>query len=65
MRERRFSWPLITKIKNAIKVEKFTCQIDNLLLADNEYLIDNCITEVKRVIPGVVIKPKKLVSRRT
>ena len=34
-------------------------------MADDEYLIDNCGTEVKKVHVAEIQKPKKMVSRRT
>lgn len=33
--------------------------------ADDEYLLDNVGKEVKKVIQNEIIKPKKMVSRRT
>jgi hypothetical protein len=35
------------------------------MLADDEYLIDNCGKEIKPLIQVEVTKPKKMVSRRT
>jgi len=35
------------------------------MLADDEYLIDNCGRETKVVIPQEISKAKKMVSRRT
>lgn len=35
------------------------------MLADNEYLIDNCGTEVKYKVIEEIQRPKKMVSRRT
>lgn len=35
------------------------------MLADDEYLIDNCGKEVKPIVAQEISKPKKMVSRRT
>lgn len=35
------------------------------MLADGEYLLDNCGTELRKVLPNEIQKPKKMVSRRT
>lgn len=65
MRERRYSWPLLKKIQTNIQVDKFEGQIDDIMAADDEYLIDNCGKEVKPLLQKEISKPKKMVSRRT
>jgi len=65
VRERRFSWPLLSRVQVEIPVEKFENQINEIILADGEYLLDNCGTEIRKVHPNEIQKPKKMVSRRT
>lgn len=65
MQQRRYSWPLLKKVLTVIPVEKFENQINDIMLADGEYLIDNCGKEVRNKVKEETQRPKKMISRRT
>jgi len=65
IRERRYSWPILKETRKGITVDQFEQQVDDIILADQEYLIDNCGKEVKKQQEQQLEKPKKTASRRT
>lgn len=63
-RERRNTWPVIPK--DSIPVEdNFKLKLDEIKGAAEEYLFDNCYTDVKRVDKRKEQTKPKTISRRT
>ena len=63
-RERRYTWPVIPK--DSISADNvFNRQLEEIKGAAEEFLIDNCYTDVKRVDKRKVQVKPKTISRRT
>lgn len=66
MPKRRFSFPMMVSALKDYEVDPFFVgHVDDIKMAAEDYLIDNCITDIKEEAPDKIKRKVKTVSRRT